>query len=55
MTAVRLLSLDNVMSSLSDRLGLSIKAVRLSNPLAGVDVDKPDDHALVEAILAGKA
>jgi GTP:adenosylcobinamide-phosphate guanylyltransferase len=55
MTAVRLLSLDNVVSSLADRLGLSIKAVRLTNPLAGVDVDKPEDHALVEAILAGKA
>ena len=50
-TALRLLSLDDVLSSLSDRLGLSIKAVRLSNPLAGVDVDKPDDHALVEAIV----
>ena len=55
MTALRLLSLDDVLSSLSDRLGLSIKAVRLSNPLAGVDVDKPADHALAEAILAGKA
>jgi GTP:adenosylcobinamide-phosphate guanylyltransferase len=55
MTALRLLSLDNVLASLSDRLGLSIKAVRLSNPLAGVDVDKPDDHALAQAILAGKA
>jgi hypothetical protein len=29
--------------------------VRLANPLAGVDVDKPADHDLVEAILAGKA
>jgi GTP:adenosylcobinamide-phosphate guanylyltransferase len=55
MTAVRLLSLDDVVSSLADRLGLSIKAVKLSNPLAGVDVDKPEDHALAEAILAGKA
>jgi GTP:adenosylcobinamide-phosphate guanylyltransferase len=55
MTALRLLSLDDVLSSLSDRLGLSIRAVRLSNPLAGVDVDKSDDHALVEAILAGRA
>jgi GTP:adenosylcobinamide-phosphate guanylyltransferase len=55
MTALRLLSLDDVVSSLADRLGLSIKAVRLTNPLAGVDVDKPDDHALAEAILAGKA
>jgi GTP:adenosylcobinamide-phosphate guanylyltransferase len=55
MTALRLLSLDDLLSSLSDRLGLSIKAVRLSNPLAGVDVDKPADHALAEAILAGQA
>jgi GTP:adenosylcobinamide-phosphate guanylyltransferase len=55
MTALRLLSLDDVVSSLGDRLGLSIKAVRLTNPLAGVDVDKPEDHALVEAILAGRA
>jgi hypothetical protein len=29
--------------------------VRLSNPLAGVDVDKPEDHALVEAILEGRS
>ena len=55
MTALRLLSLDNVVSSLGDRLGLTIKAVKMTNPFAGVDVDKPDDHALAEAILAGKA
>jgi len=53
--ALRLLSVDEVLSSLGDRLGLTIKAVKLSNPLAGVDVDKPEDHALVEAILAEKA
>lgn len=53
--ALRLLSVDEILSSLSDRLGLSIKAVKLTNPLAGVDVDKPEDHALVEAILAGTA
>jgi hypothetical protein len=29
--------------------------VRLSNPLAGVDVDKAEDHALAEAILKGQA
>jgi GTP:adenosylcobinamide-phosphate guanylyltransferase len=55
MTALRLLSLDQVISSLSGRLGLAIRAVKLTNPLAGVDVDKPEDHALVEAILAGAA
>ena len=36
-------------------LGLSVRAVRLSNPLAGIDVDKVADHELVEAILAGRA
>ena len=53
--ALRLLSVDEVLSSLSDRLGLAIKAAKLSNPLAGVDVDKPEDHALAEAILVGNA
>ena len=44
-----------MLAQLGGKLGLSIKAVRLTNPLAGVDVDKPEDHALVEAILAGRA
>ena len=53
--ALRLISLDQVLSRLGRRLNLKLKAVRLTNPLAGVDVDKPADHSLVEAILAGKA
>jgi GTP:adenosylcobinamide-phosphate guanylyltransferase len=53
--ALRLISIDEVLARLGKRLGLRLKAVRLSNPLAGVDVDKPADHTLVEAILAGKA
>jgi GTP:adenosylcobinamide-phosphate guanylyltransferase len=52
---LRLVSLDEVLAQLGGRLGLSVKAVQLSNPLAGVDVDKAEDHALAEAILAGKA
>jgi len=55
LVALRLVSLDEVMVRLSARLGLTIRAVPLSNPLAGVDVDKSEDHALAEAILAGKA
>jgi GTP:adenosylcobinamide-phosphate guanylyltransferase len=55
LAALRLISLDEVLSRLGARLGLDIRAVRLSNPLAGVDVDKPADHELVEAILAGQA
>ena len=53
-TLLRLLSIDNALNLLGRRLGLSVKAVRLSNPLAGVDVDKVEDHALAEAILAGR-
>ena len=52
---LRLASLDGVMARLSARLGLRVKAAQLSSPLAGVDVDKAEDHALAEAILAGKA
>jgi GTP:adenosylcobinamide-phosphate guanylyltransferase len=55
LVALRLVSLDEVLAQLSGRLGLRLKAVKLSNPLAGVDVDKPEDHALAEAIIAGKA
>ena len=53
--ALRLVSLDEVMKQLGVRLGLDVRSVVLANPLAGVDVDKPADHALVEAILAGQA
>ena len=53
--ALRLVSLDKVMARLSARLGLTVKAVQLSNPLAGVDVDKAEDHELAEAILRGEA
>jgi hypothetical protein len=53
-TLLRLLSLEDVLGRLGGRIGLTVKPVVLSNPLAGVDVDKPEDHALVEAIVAGK-
>lgn len=53
--ALRLVTLDQVLARLGRKLGLTVKALKLSNPLAGVDVDKLADHTLVEAILAGKA
>ena len=53
--ALRLASLDEVLGQIGGRLKLSLKAVRLSNPLAGIDVDKAEDHTLVEDILAGRA
>lgn len=54
-TGLRLLSIDTALTLVGRKLGLSIEAVRLHNPLAGIDVDKAADHELAEAILAGKA
>jgi len=51
----RLRTLDQVLDAMGQRLGLSIRAVELANPLAAVDVDKPADLALVEAIIGGRA
>lgn len=52
---LRLRSLDQVLAAMGHKLGLTIRAVEMANPLAAVDVDKPADLELVEAILAGKA
>lgn len=54
-TALRLLSVHNVLARVGRKLGLQIRVVQLTNPLAGVDVDKPADHTLVEAILQDEA
>lgn len=55
MGLARLWTLDQTVRNLGRRLDLSIRAIRLANPLAAVDVDKPADLALVEAIIAGRA
>lgn len=52
---LRLRTLDQTLASIGRRLGLSIRKVELANPLAAVDVDKEADHALVTAILEGRA
>jgi hypothetical protein len=52
---LRLRTIDQVLASVGRRLGLDIRKVALSNPLAAVDVDNPDDHRLVTAILEGRA
>ena len=51
---LRLRTLDQTLASVGKKLGLSIRAVELSNPLAAVDVDKEADHALVTAIIEGR-
>ena len=53
--ALRLLTLDQAARRIGRRLGLDVRAVVTTNPLAAIDVDKPDDHALVEALLQGRA
>jgi GTP:adenosylcobinamide-phosphate guanylyltransferase len=52
---LRLRTLDQTLAAIGERLGISIRKIELSNPLAAVDVDKPADHALVTAILEGRA
>ena len=53
MGLMRLWTIEKVMRKLGHRLGLSIRAIRLEDPLAAVDVDKPADLKLVERIIAG--
>ena len=52
--ALRLLTLDQALQRIGRKLGLDIRAVEMTDPLAAVDVDKPDDHRLAEAILEGR-
>ena len=52
---MRLRTLDQTLDAMGRKLGLGLRAVQMTNPLAAVDVDKPADLVLVEAILKGKA
>lgn len=52
---LRLRTLDQTLAAMGRRLGLTLRAVRLDDPLAAVDVDKPQDHDLVTAILERRA
>ncbi len=51
----RLRTIDQTMAAIGRRLGLTIRAVEMADPLASVDVDKPADHQLVTAIIEGRA
>ncbi|HEY9554995.1 NTP transferase domain-containing protein [Allosphingosinicella sp.] len=50
--ATRSISLDGFVSTMALRLGIRLRAVRLADAEAAIDVDKADDLRLVEAILA---
>ncbi len=49
---LRLRTLDRTLAGIGRRLGLSIRAVELADALAAVDVDKPSDLRLAEALLS---
>lgn len=51
MIALRLLTLDQAIARVGRRLGLKAKAVVLPFAEACIDVDKPADHAMAQAIL----
>lgn len=53
--ALRLRTLDRTLDHVGSRFGLTVRAVPLSNPLAAIDVDKPADLRLVEAIVEDRA
>jgi GTP:adenosylcobinamide-phosphate guanylyltransferase len=53
--ALRLLTIDQSLRRIGGKLNLDIRAIEMADPLAAVDVDKPDDHRLVEAVLEGRA
>ena len=53
--ALRLRTLQQTLDGIGRKLGLKIRAVEMSDPLAAIDVDKPADHELVTSILEGRA
>ena len=52
---LRRLTLDAAFERVSQRLGLTVVAVKMPFAEAAIDVDKPEDLALVEAILGQEA
>jgi len=51
----RLITLEGALAKVGRRMGCSIRPVPLPQAEAGIDVDKPADHALAERILAGRS
>jgi GTP:adenosylcobinamide-phosphate guanylyltransferase len=52
---LKLRTIDESAAAIGRKLGIDIRIIKMSNPLAAIDVDKPVDHALVEDIIAGRA
>jgi GTP:adenosylcobinamide-phosphate guanylyltransferase len=52
---LKLRTIHQSAASIGGKLGIDLRIVEMSNPIAAIDVDKPSDHVLVEDILAGRA
>ena len=52
---LKLRTVHQTAHALGRQLGIIIRVVEMSDPLAAIDVDKQSDHVLVEAILQGRA
>ena len=44
-------TLDQTLAAMAARLGLTARVVRMDDPLAAIDVDKPDDLELAERLI----
>jgi GTP:adenosylcobinamide-phosphate guanylyltransferase len=53
--ATRTITLQDAVARAGRKLGADVRMVSLSDPLAAVDVDKPSDLDLAEAVLEGRA
>lgn len=52
---LRLRTLTQTLDAIGRKLGLTIRAVEMADPIAAVDVDKPADLALAERLLKERA
>jgi GTP:adenosylcobinamide-phosphate guanylyltransferase len=52
--ATRTISFEAALAAVGRRIGVSLRLVALPEAEAGIDVDKPSDHALAEEILAAR-
>jgi hypothetical protein len=52
---MKLRTIHESAAAIGRKLGITLRIVEMSNPIAAIDVDKPLDHALVEDIIAGRA
>jgi len=54
-SVLRLRTLQQTLEAVSRKLGLTVRAVEMTDPIAAVDVDKPTDLALAERLLKERA